>query len=111
MQTQTSGRFKNAVELNQAGGHHHQVGHYLVLADELAEGGDHGGDLGIGSGDELVINLFDGRAPVPGVVEGGNLGIGGGAGFVFEKDVIGAVGIEGRIQIDQVYGFILDIFT
>jgi len=34
-----------------------------------------------------------------------------GARFVFKEDVIGTVGIEGRIQVDQVDGFVFDIFA
>ena len=39
---------------------------------------------------------------MPGVIEGGDLRIGRGATLVFEEDVIGAVGVEGGIEVDEV---------
>ncbi len=46
---------------------------------------------------------------MPGVIEGGELGVGGTAGFIFEEDVVGAVGVEGRVEVDQVDGGIWNV--
>ena len=46
---------------------------------------------------------------MPGVFEGGDLRFGLDAGFVFEQDVVIAVGIERRIEIDEIDRFVLDI--
>src|SRR6266540_4392552 len=40
--------------------------------------------------------------PVPGVLEGQQLGIGGIARLVAEDDVVVAVGVKGRVEVDQV---------
>ncbi len=105
VQVQAAGGLEHAVHLDQAGSHHHQVGQHLVLTDDAAQGGDHViHGAGVGS-DEITIGLLSGLAPVPGVVKGGDLGVGGDAGFILEEDVVGAVGVEGRVEVDEVDRF------
>jgi len=48
---------------------------------------------------------------VPGVLEGQQLGIGGIARLVAEDDVVVAVGVEGRVEVDQVDGGIGQVAT
>ena len=40
---------------------------------------------------------------MPGVIEGGDLRGGFLAGFIPEEDVVAAVGVERRVEVDQVY--------
>ncbi len=47
---------------------------------------------------------------MPRVLERGYLRLGLGAGFVFEEDVVIAVRIKGRVEVDQVDGLVLDVF-
>jgi hypothetical protein len=49
--------------------------------------------------------------PVPGVLEGQQLGIGGIARLVAEDDVVVAIGVEGRVEVDQVDGGIGQVAT
>ena len=93
-------RFEDAVEFDEAGGYHDEVGEHLVVADELVECTQHDGYLGRGGLDELVIGAFSSNTPIPGVNEGLHLGISSVAAFVFEKDIIGATGVERWIEID-----------
>ena len=46
---------------------------------------------------------------MPRVLKRGDLRLGLGAGFVFEQDLIIAVAIERRVQIDEVDGLVLDV--
>jgi len=48
---------------------------------------------------------------VPGVLEGQQLGIGGVARLIAEDDVIVAVAVEGRVEVDQVNGGIGHVAT
>ena len=48
---------------------------------------------------------------MPGIFEGGDLGFGSVPAFVGEEDVVGAVGVEGWIEVDQVDGFVGDVFA
>lgn len=48
---------------------------------------------------------------MPGVIEGGDLGFGGLAGFVFEEYVVGAVGVERWVEVHQVDGSIGDVLA
>lgn len=91
------------MEFDQAGGHHDEVGEHGVFADDAEEGGEevvHFAGVGL---DDVEVCLFCCWPPLPGIVEGGDLGIGGGAGLVFEEDVVVAGAVEGWIQVDQVY--------
>ena len=83
------------MQLKQASGHHDEICHHLVLPDKLVQSHDHIGHFGILAGGEFFVQLRGGWTPVPGVIEGGDLGFGGLAGFVFEQDVVGPVRIEG----------------
>lgn len=40
---------------------------------------------------------------MPGVVEGGDLGIGGETALILEEDIIGSGRVEGRIQINEIH--------
>jgi hypothetical protein len=52
--------------------------------------------------DKFVVLALGGAVPGPGVVEGFDLRRGGLAAALLEEDVTGAVGVEGRIEIDEV---------
>ena len=111
MEIDRAGGFEDAAQLDEAGGHHDEVGEHLVVVDELVECTQHGGYLGRGGLNKLVIGAFGGDTPVPGIIESLELGIGGLAAFVFEEDVIGAVGIERRVEVDEVYALSGNVFT
>jgi hypothetical protein len=49
--------------------------------------------------------------PVPGILEGQQLGIGGIARLVAEDDVVVAIRVEGRVEVDQVDGGIGQVAT
>src|SRR5215210_5965768 len=50
-------------------------------------------------------------APVPGILEGLDLRLGVLAGLVPEQYRVVAVGVEGRIQVDEVYALVGDVFA
>jgi len=56
----------------------------------------------VGGVGQVSVCLFGARAPVPGVLEGEELGIGRVAGLVFEDDVVVAVRVERGVEVDQV---------
>ena len=79
MEIEGAGGFENAVEFEQAVGHSaaaDQIGHHVVLLQEFSKREHHLGDLGIGlvlQIAELALGLL---APMPGVLEGGDLRVG-----------------------------------
>lgn len=90
MEVEAAGGFEDAVQLDEAGGHHDEVGEHGVFADDEAKGGEEvidGARVGL---EDVEVGLFGGGAPVPGVIEGGDLGVGASAVLVFEEDVVGA---------------------
>ena len=111
VQVQAPGRLQHAVQLHQPGGHHHQVGHHLVGADELAQRADHAAHVGRRIVHQVVIGLLGGVAPMPGVVKGDNLRLGIVPAFVPEQHVVGAVGVERRVEVNQVHAFGRDILA
>lgn len=47
----------------------------------------------------------------PGVFEGHDLGTGAGAVFFGEEDVVVLAAVEGRIEVDEVDGLVLDVLA
>lgn len=100
---EAAGGFEDAAEFNQAGGHHDEVGEHGSWADDFFEGVEEVVyDAWVG-GDDVEEGLLGGWSPGPGIIEGGNLSVGGGAGLVFEEDVVAAGAVEGRVEVDEVY--------
>ncbi len=109
MEVYASSGLEHSVKLHQAGGHHYQVGGHGVGADELAQGRNHLLHLQ-GRGrildDVQLVGPLRLLSPLPGVGEGLDLGGGILARFLAEEDVVGGVGVEGRVQVDQVDGLV-----
>ena len=95
MQVDAAGVFQDAVELDHALGHHGEVGHHVVAAEEGAHGLKQVGELAGGVGHDVPIGVLGFGSPVPGVLEGGNLGGGLLAGLFLEQHVVVGVGVEG----------------
>ena len=98
------------MELEQAVGHHGEVGHHVVLAEETAELLHHLGDGGVGRVHqfvELALGLF---AQMPRVFKGRDLRLALVPLGRFEQEIVVALGIERRVEVDEVNGFVLDVF-
>ena len=74
-------------------------------------GGEEAADLVGAAGDHVLEGGLGLPAPVPGVLEGGDLGGGFLAGALAEEDVVGGVGVEGRVQVDEVDGLVGDVLA
>ena len=61
--------------------------------------------------DEVVVGRFGGLAPMPGVLEGGDLRFAVGAALGLEEHVVIAVAVEGRVEVDEVDAFIGEVFA
>ena len=64
-----------------------------------------------GIGHDVLVGQAGLPDPVPGVLEGGNLGRGLLAALFLEEDVVVCVGVEGRIEIDEVNAFVGDVIA
>jgi len=97
--------------------HHGAVGEHVGAAEEVVEAFEALGDAGLGGAEDF--DIFGGGFEVGETGGDARKRAGralkralrdcGGAVFFGEEDVVVGVGIEGRIEIDQVDGFILDI--
>lgn len=52
--------------------------------------------------DGLVVGGGSDVVPVPGILKGLDLGSGPGAVTLGEEDVVGGVGVEGRVEVDEI---------
>ena len=98
------------MKLEQAVGHHGEIGHHVVLAQETAERLHHLGDGGVGRVNqfvELALGLF---AQMPRVFKGRDLRLALVPLGRFEQEIVVALGIERRVEVDEVNGFVLDVF-
>ena len=102
VQIDAAGGFQDAVQLNQSLGHHGEVGHHIVLAEEGAHSCQQFPHFGRPSGNHILIGAFRFQAPVPSVVESSNLGRRLVAAALAKQHVVGGIGIEGRVEINQV---------
>jgi hypothetical protein len=99
---------ENAVEFDQADGHLDEVGHHLVLADARAQSGDDRAHRGwhaalvAGRVRQVGVLGLGIRSPVPGVLEGEQLGVALAPRLVLEDDVVVPVRVEWRVQVDEV---------
>jgi len=111
MEIEGAGGFEDAVEFEEAVGHHGEIGHHVVLLQELSQGEHHLGHVGIVAVEEFVELALGLLAPMPGVLEGGNLRV----GFVslrrFEEHGIIALGIKRRVEINEVDRFIRNVLA
>ena len=67
------------------------------------------GELAGAVGYDILIGALGIEVPVPGVLEGGDLGSGLLAAFFLEEDVVVGVGVEGRVEVDEVNGGVGDV--
>ncbi len=109
---------QHSMKFDQARGHHGEVGHHVAVAEEGAEGAHGIGDaapstsLRAGSAlDDLLEGGLGVHVPLPGVFEGHDLGTGAGAIFFGEEDVVVLAAVEGRVEVDEVDGLVLDVLA
>ena len=75
VEVEAAAGLEDAVELDEAGGHHDEVGGHLVAAEEARpveisdEGGNQVDKTLVGAGDEVGVEVFGAAAPVPAVLE------------------------------------------
>ena len=77
--------------------HHGDVCHHVVLSEEGAQSGEQFADFACLLCDDILIGELGFDVPAPGVVEGGNLRGGLFAAALSEEDVVGGIGVEGRV--------------
>ena len=58
-----------------------------------------------------MVGGFGFNAPMPSVVERGDLRRRLFAALLAEEDVVGGVGVEGRVEVDQVDAFVGDVLA
>src|ERR1039457_1091148 len=102
MEIEAAGGLEDAMEFDEARGHHREVSHHGGVFEEAVEGFHHlrHGDVRAGV-NELVVKL-GGVGPAPGVAEGMELRLAGLAGLFAEEDVVVGVGIERRVEVFEV---------
>ena len=99
------------MHFQQAIGHHREIRHHVVLAEEGAQRFHHLRDFGVVAFHQLAEFILRLPAPVPRILEGGDLRVGFVALRRFEQQVVIALGIERRIEIDQIHRFVGDVLT
>jgi hypothetical protein len=101
-----AGLFEDAAQFDEARGHHGEIGHHIGAVEVGLEGAE-----GVGHAATLLDDLFQSAlrfdVPLPGVLEGVNLGAGLGAVLLGEEDVVVLAGVEGRVKIDEVHRLVL----
>jgi hypothetical protein len=90
------------VEFEEAVGHHGEIGHHVVLLEEFSEREHHLGHVGIGGVFEIGKLALGLLAPMPRIFECGYLRVGFVALRRFKEYGIIALGIERRIEINEI---------
>ena len=111
MQIQRAGFLQHTVQFEEAHGHHGEVGHHVVFAQETPHGAQHVGGVGIATRHHPVEGAFGDIVPVPGVLEGLDLGLGLLAARRLEQHIVIGVRVERRVEIDQIDTGIRHVLT
>lgn len=108
VEVETSGRLEHAVELDQADGHHGEIGHHVVLAEEAAHGPEQLGRAGPAGAHHLVEGVLRLVVPVPRILERLDLRVGAVPGLRLEQNVVVGVRVERRVEVDEIDALVRD---
>ena len=108
MQINRPGQLQHAPQLHQARSHHREIRHHVAVAEESAEG-LHGVGHAPAAFDDFLIRMLGVEVPLPGVLECHDLRAGARAIAFREENVIVLAAIEGRIEVNQIHRFVLDV--
>ena len=111
VQVDTAGEFEHALQFDQPVTHHGEVGHHVVLAQEFAQREHHVGHVGAATGFDFMKLPACLLAPMPGILKCGDLRVALHALGRFEQQVVVALGIERRIEINQIDRFIRNVIA
>ena len=109
MEVDAAGGLEDAMEFDHALRHHREVRHHVVLPEEGAHGGKQFADLAALLGYDILIGKLGLDAPAPCVVEGGDLRRRLLAAALAEEDIVRGVGVEGRVEVDEVNALVGDM--
>ena len=109
VEVEAAGRLEHPVQFDQARRHHHQVRHHLVRADDLAQRAHRRRHARQSFLYQFVIGALRRFAPMPRILEGGDLGVALLPALVFEQHVVGSAAVEGRIEVNQVNAFVGEV--
>ena len=110
-QIERAGGFEDAVEFEQAVGHHGEVGHHVVLAEKGAERLNHLRQSGVRAVDDLVVFALGLLVPMPGVLKRLDLRLAVLSLGRFEEEIVVALGVERRVEVDEVHGLVREVFA
>ena len=102
MQIQAAGGFEDAMQFHQARSHHRQIRHHRRIFEERMQRLHHFHDGGVRAVVHKLGVGLRGIRPIPGVGEGMELRLTRLAGRFAEEDVVIGVGIERRVEINEV---------
>ena len=92
------------MQVVEPGSHHHEVRHHVVLANRVVEPVHQLDHFGNRANLREACPRLGGSGPVPGIAERFDLRGRLAAALLFEQDVVIAVGVERRIEVDQIDG-------
>ena len=103
VQVQASRILQHPSQLHKAAGHHHQIGHHVVVAQKLPQRRQNiGNRAALRVPQQLVELPLRLLAPMPRILKGRDLGTRPTVLRRCEECVVVPVGIEGRIKVDQI---------
>ena len=91
------------MELEQA------LGHHVVLAEKGAERLDHLRQVGVRAVDDVVVFALGLLVPVLGVLKRLDLRLAVLPLGRFEEEIVVALGVERRVEVDEVHGFVREV--
>jgi len=102
---------EHAVKFDQTDGHPYEMRHHVISAEESQQCLDQVCELAGAAGYNFPLHGLGVNTPLPGVLEGGDLRGGFLAAFFLEKHVLVCVGIEGRVEVDEIDTFVRDVLA
>ena len=102
MEIEASGRFEDAMQFDQTRRHHRQIRHHRRGPQKAVQGLHHVHNGGVRTCVNKIVKGLGGVGPIPGVGEGVKLRLARLAGGLAEQHIVIRVGIERRVEINQI---------
>ena len=103
MEIKAAGGFEDSMQFHQTRSHHGQIRHHRGISEEIMQRLHHFHDGGVRAVVQEFGEGLGGVGPIPGVGEGVELSLAGLARSLAEQDVVIRIGIERRVEINEVH--------
>jgi hypothetical protein len=109
MQINAPRGLEDPVKLDQTNGHHDEIRHHVIATEEGKQRLHQVRELPGAAGYDFLVHRLGLHAPLPRILKRHDLRGGFFAALFLEEHVVGGVGVEGRVEVNQVNAGVRDV--